>query len=53
MNVRYDKQFGFRENHSTTHNVNYSINHLLNKIESRYNVVGLFIDFSHAFDTMK
>ena len=28
MNVIYDKQFGFRKNHSTKHAVNYSVNHL-------------------------
>ena len=43
MNVIYDKQFGFRKNHSTTHVVNYSVNHLLNEIESRHHVVGMFI----------
>ena len=33
MNVIYDKQFGFRKNHSTTYYaVNYSVNHLLNEI---------------------
>ena len=52
MNVRCDKQFGFRKNHSTTHAVNYSVNHLLNEIESRHHVVGMFIDLSKAFDTI-
>ena len=52
MNVIYDKQFGFRKNHSTTHVVNYSVNHLLNEIESRHHVVGMFIDLIKAFDTI-
>ena len=46
------KQFGFRKKQSTTDAVNYSVNHLLNEIESRQNVVRIFIDLSKAFDTI-
>ena len=52
MNVIYDKQFGFRKNHSTTHAVNYSVNKLLCDIEEKRHVVGIFIDLSKAFDTI-
>ena len=46
-----DTQFGFRQNHSTSHAIHHSINfikesHMLNK-----HVIGIFIDLSKAFDT--
>ena len=50
--VIYDKQFGFRANHSTAHAVNYSINHILNNLEKKNYVIGIFIDLSKAFDTI-
>jgi len=52
MNVIYEKQFGFRKNHSTTHAINYSINRILSEIEKKRHVVGVFIDLSKAFDTI-
>ena len=52
MGAIYDKQFGFRKNHSTTHAINYSINHILNEIEAKKHVIGVFIDLSKAFDTI-
>ena len=52
MNVIYDKQFGFRKNHSTTHAINYSINEILGKIEAKNHVIGIFLDLSKAFDTI-
>ena len=51
-NIIYDKQFGFRKNHSTSHAVNYSINHILKELESKNHVIGIFIDLSKAFDTI-
>ena len=48
----YDKQFGFRSNHSTAHAVNYSINYILRNIEKKNHVIGIFIDLSKAFDTI-
>ena len=52
MNVIYDKQFGFRKNHSTTHAINYSVNEILDEIEAKNHVIGIFVDLSKAFDTI-
>ena len=51
-NVIYDKQFGFRKNHSTSHAVNYSINKIISNLEKKNHVIGIFIDLSKAFDTI-
>ena len=51
-NIIYDKQFGFRKHHSTSHAVNYSINQILNEIEAKNHVIGIFVDLSKAFDTI-
>ena len=50
--VIYDKQFGFRSNHSTSHAVNYSIHKILKNLEEKNHVIGIFIDLSKAFDTI-
>ena len=52
QNVMYDKQFGFRSNHSTSHAINYSIHNILQNIEAKNHVIGIFIDLSKAFDTI-
>ena len=52
MNIIYDKQFGFRKNHSTAHAVNYSVNKILSEIENKNHVIGIFVDLSKAFDTI-
>ena len=51
-NIIYDKQFGFRKNHSTSHAVNYSVNKILDEIEKKNHVIGIFVDLSKAFDTI-
>ena len=51
-NVLYDKQFGFRQNHSTSHAINYSVDYVAKKIEDKKHLVGLFLDLSKAFDTI-
>ena len=48
----YDKQFGFRKDHSTSHAVNYSVNKIIESIEDKKHVLGIFIDLSKAFDTI-
>ena len=50
--VIYDKQFGFRKNHSTAHAVNYSVNKIIKNPEMKNRVIGIFIDLSKAFDTI-
>ena len=50
--VLYEKQFGFRKNHSTCHAINYSVKYLSDKIEQKKHVIGIFIDLSKAFDTI-
>lgn len=51
-NVIYDKQFGFRKNHSTAHAINYSVNKILSELEKSNHVIGIFVDLSKAFDTI-
>jgi hypothetical protein len=51
-NVIYDKQFGFRKDHSTAHAVDYSINSILKNREKNNHVIGIFIDLSKAFDAI-
>ena len=50
--VLYDKQFGFRKHHSTSHAVNYSVNEIAKNIEGKKHTIGIFIDLSKAFDTI-
>lgn len=51
-NILYDKQFGFRKNHSTSQAINYSVKFVSDNIEQRKHVVGIFLDLSKAFDTI-
>ena len=51
-NVIYDKQFGFRKYHSTSHAINFSVNKIIDEIKIRNHVLGIFIDLSKAFDTI-
>ena len=50
--VIYKKQFGFRKKHSTGHAINYSINKIIDELQTRNHVIGIFIDLSKAFDTI-
>ena len=50
--ILYDKQFGFRKNHSTNHAINYSASHIKSELKKGNHVLGVFIDLSKAFDTI-
>ena len=47
-----DSQFGFRAKHSTAHALINAISHLQLAMDSGKSALGLFIDFSKAFDTI-
>ena len=51
-NILYEKQFGFRKNHSTSHAINYSVKYVTDNIEQKKHVIGIFLDLSKAFDTI-
>ena len=51
-NILYDKQFGLRKNHSTSHAINYSVNKISKELERGRHIIGIFIDLSKAFDTI-
>ena len=48
----YDRQIGFCKNHSTSHTLNVSIDHIKTTISNGDHVLGIFIDLSKAFDTI-
>ena len=52
-NVIHNKQFGFRNKHSTGHAINYSIDKILYELQNRNHVIGVFIDLSKAFGTIE
>ena len=51
-NLLYEKQFGFRLNHSTLHAVLSIIDKIQNAIEDGNYSCGIFLDLSKAFDTV-
>ena len=50
--IIFDKQFGFRKSHSTSHALNFSISHIEKELDDKKHVLGVFIDLSKAFDTI-
>ncbi len=50
--IMYENQFGFRKGHSTSHALNYSVNHIESQMKIKKHVLGIFIDLSKAFDTL-
>ena len=59
-NTIYENQYGFRKNHSTSHPphqscckpINLSVKQIIDQIEKKRHVIGIFIDLSKAFDTI-
>ena len=51
-NTIYENQYGFRQYHSTSHAINFSVKQILDEIENKKHVIGIFIDLSKAFDTI-
>ena len=51
-NIFFEKQFGFRANHSTEHAILCIIDRIQKAIENRNYSCGIFLDFSKAFDTI-
>ena len=50
--ILYDNQFGFRKGHSTSHALHFSVNKILEAVDNKKHVIGIFIDMSKAFDTI-
>ena len=48
----YNRQFGFRKNHSKSHALNVSIDRIKTAISYGDHVIEIFIDLSKAFDTI-
>lgn len=51
-NLLYNKQFGFRQNHSTLHAILSTTDKVQKAIDDRNFSCGLFLDLSKAFDTV-
>ncbi len=49
-NILYDKQFGFRDGHSTSHALTVLCNKLYEALDKGHYALGIFLDFSKAFD---
>ena len=45
-------QFGFRENHSTTHALLSLVEKVTHALDTFSHTIGIFLDFSKAFDTI-
>ena len=51
-NLLYQKQFSFRQGHSTEHAIMQPIDQINDKFENSCFTLGIFIDLSKAFDTV-
>ena len=52
-NVIYNKQFGFMKKHSTVHALNTAVTQIIKSLNKNDIVLGIFLDFSKAFDIVK
>ena len=50
--ILYNYQFGFRKNYSTTMALSVLVDKIINSIEKGNYLMGLFLDFSKAFDAV-
>ena len=50
--IIHENQYGFRKGHSTSHALNFSVQHVESCIKNKQHVLGIFIDLSKAFDTI-
>jgi len=51
-NILYQYQFGFKKNHSTYMALTLLIDKILNALDNNEHVLGLYLDFAKAFDTV-
>ena len=51
-NIIYDCQFGFRQKHSAIHAVQTAVTSVIKSLNASNQKMGIFIDFSKAFDTI-
>ena len=51
-NILYEYQFGFRKNHSTSHAMISLVERVTKALDKGKYVVGVFLDFKKAFDTV-
>ena len=50
--ILYKKQFGFQEGHFTEHLIVQLVDQIRNSVESKQYTLGVFVDYSKAFDTV-
>jgi retron-type reverse transcriptase len=48
----YKHQYGFRQSHSTDHALITVTDNILSALNAKEHVIGLFMDFKKAFDTI-
>ncbi len=51
--ILYEGQFGFRRGRSTIQALNTSITNVIKSIDQRNTTIGIFVDYSKAFDTIR
>ena len=52
FNILSNSQFGFRAKHSTTHAILHLIDKVTNGMDNSEHTLGIFLDFSKAFDSL-